>query len=125
MLTTLNKLGLLPSILLQQVDIILKTHQSVFCRYVFLSRVDSPNLTVLLLVVGVMTLSLAWPRSWLVSTYFDLDADIDDGDGDDDTEDGGDNDGAEEPPDISPSPGSDPGRVEKFMGPGIKRYLVF
>ena len=123
MLTTLNKLGLLPSILLQQVDIILKTHQSVFCRYVFLSRVDSPNLTVLLLVVGVMTLSLAWPRSWLVSTYFDLDADIDDGDGDDDTEDGGDNDGAE-PPDISPSPGSDPGRVEKFMGPGIKRYLV-
>ena len=78
----------------------------------------------LLLVVGVMTLSLAWPRSWLVSTYFDLDADIDDGDGDDDTEDGGDNDG-EEPPDISPSPARDPGRVEKFMGPAIKRYLVF
>ena len=104
----------------------MKTNQSFACRYVFLSREYSPNLTVLLLVVvvGVMTLSLAWPRSWLVSTYFDLDADIDDGDGDDDTEDGGDNDGAEEPPDISPSPGSDPGRVEKFMGPGIKRYLV-
>ena len=102
----------------------MKTNQSFACRYVFLSREYSPNLTVLLLVVGVMTLSLAWPRSWLVSTYFDLDADIDDGDGDDDTEDGGDNDGAE-PPDISPSPGSDPGRVEKFMGPGIKRYLVF
>ena len=105
----------------------LKTHQSFAdIRYVFLRREDLPNLTVLVLVVvvGVMTLSLAWPRSWLVSTYFDLEDDIDDGDGDDDMEDGGDNDGAEEPPDISPSPGSDPGRVEKFMGPGIKRYLV-
>ena len=107
----------------------LKTHQSFTdIRYVFLRREDSPNLTVLLLLLvlveGVMTLSLAWPRSWLVSTYFDLDDDIDDGDGDDDMEDGGDNDGAEEPPDISASPGSDPGRVEKFMGPGIKRYLV-
>ena len=115
---------------MRHVDNILKHEdKSVFClycRYVFLSIEDSPNLTVLLLVVGVMTLSLAWPRSWLVSTYFDLDADIDDGDGDDDMEDGGDNDG-EEPPDISPnpaSPGSDTGRVEKFMGPGIKRYLV-
>ena len=84
----------------------LKTHQSFAdIRYVFLRREDSPNLTVLLLLL-LLVLSLTWPRSWLVSTYFDLDDDIDEGDGDDDMEDGGDNDGAEEPPDISPSPAS-------------------